>query len=92
MGEPKNSHISTSYIERQNLTVRMHQRRFTRLTNGFSKSLKHHEAAIDLHYYFYNFMKIHMSLRVTPAMEAKVTNRLWTWSDLLTWNGEKKAA
>ncbi|MFN0156616.1 MAG: IS1 family transposase [Bacteroidota bacterium] len=92
MGNPNNDRISTSYVERQNLTVRMQMRRFTRLTNGFSKSVKHHEAAVDLHFFFYNFMRIHSTLRVTPAMEAAVTNRLWSWEDLLTWGAEAKAA
>ncbi|HTY11802.1 MAG TPA: IS1 family transposase [Bacteroidota bacterium] len=84
IGKPKRKRISTSHIERQNLTMRMHMRRFTRLTNGFSKSLEHHKAAVALHFYHYNFMRIHSSLRVTPAMEAHVTNRLWTWEDLFT--------
>ncbi|HUN65814.1 MAG TPA: IS1 family transposase [Bacteroidota bacterium] len=85
-GEPINRHISTSYIERQNLTVRMQSRRFTRLTNGFSKKLRNLQAAVDVHFFYYNFIRIHQSLRVTPAMEAKITNRLWNWIDLLTWD------
>ncbi len=84
MGNPKPERISTSHIERQNLTVRMQCRRFTRLTNGFSKKLSNHEAAIDLHFFSYNFTKIHQTLRVTPAMEAKVTNHIWTWEELLS--------
>lgn len=92
MGSPKNKHISTSYVERQNLTVRMQMRRFTRLTNAFSKKLRNHEAAVDLHFFHYNFMRIHRSLRITPAMEAKITNRLWTWEDLLTWKERRIAA
>lgn len=91
-GQPKMKHVCTSHVESQNLTVRMHSRRFTRLTNGFSKKLRNLEAAVDLHYFFHNFIKIHKSLRVTPAMEAKVTNRLWNWEDLLMWNESAKAA
>jgi IS1 family transposase len=92
IGNPIQKRICTSYIERQNLTVRMQQRRFTRLTNGFSKSLKHHEAAVDLHFFYYNFVRIHQTLRVTPAMEAKITNRLWSWKDLLLSGSEAIAA
>lgn len=91
-GDPIQKRISTSHIERQNMTVRMNCRRFTRLTNAFSKSVPHHEAAVDLHYFAYNFMRIHQTLRVTPAMEAGVTKRLWTWADLLTWNRIAEAA
>ena len=83
IGQPKRKHISTSHIERQNLTMRMQMRRFTRLTNAFSKKLKNLRAAVALHFYHYNIMRIHSSLRVTPAMEARITNRLWTWNDLL---------
>jgi IS1 family transposase len=92
IGNPKRKRISTSHIERQNLTMRMQMRRFTRLTNAFSKSLKHHKAAIALHFFFYNFVRIHETLRVTPAMEANVTNRLWNWADLLTWGTQRIAA
>lgn len=91
-GSPKPRKICTSYIERQNLTVRMQCRRFTRLTNGFSKKLQYHEAAVAIHFFWYNFGRIHQSLRVTPAMEAGITNRLWTWQDLLTWNRQRIAA
>ncbi len=91
-GRPQEERICTSHVESQNLTVRMHSRRFTRLTNGFSRKLRNLEAAVDLHYFFHNFIKIHKTLRVTPAMEAKVTNRLWNWEDLLTWNESAKAA
>ena len=83
IGDPKRFKISTSHVERQNLTMRMSMRRFTRLTNAFSKMLKNLECAVSLHFYHYNFMRIHSSLRVTPAMEAKVTNRVWGWHDLL---------
>lgn len=82
-GRPDPKHISTSYIERQNLTMRMSMRRFTRLTNGFSKKVENHMAAIALHYMYYNFVRIHRSLRVTPAMAANVTNKLWEISDII---------
>ncbi len=83
IGQPERKRISTSHIERQNLTMRMQMRRFTRLTNAFSKKLENLKAAVALHFYHYNFMRIHSSLRVTPAMEAKVTNKIWGWEDLL---------
>lgn len=76
-------HVSTCYVERQNLTMRMHMRRFTRLTNGFSKKLDNHMAAISLHFMFYNFAKIHKTLRVTPAMEAKATDHVWTIEEIV---------
>jgi IS1 family transposase len=91
-GSPKNDHISTSYVERQNLTVRMQMRRFTRLTNGFSKKVRNLEAAVDLHFFMYNFIRVHQTLRVTPAMEANVTDRLWDWGDLLGWQKAANAA
>jgi hypothetical protein len=84
-GAPNRSKISTSYIERQNLTMRMSMRRFTRLTNAFSKKLENLKAAVALHFAHYNFVRIHKTLRVTPAMEAGVTNRLWSIGDLLEW-------
>ena len=74
-GRPDEKHISTSYVERQNLTMRMHMRRFTRLTNGFSKKIENHCHAIALHFVYYNFCKVHKTLRVTPAMEAKLADR-----------------
>lgn len=83
IGKPDEKHISTSYIERQNLTMRMSMRRFTRLTNAFSKKLENHIASIALHCMYYNFVRIHQSLRVTPAMQAGVTNRLWSIEDLI---------
>lgn len=73
-GTPDKKHISTSYVERQNLTMRMHMRRFTRLTNAFSKSLEHHIAAVSLHFMYYNFIRTHQTLRMTPAMAAGVTS------------------
>jgi IS1 family transposase len=82
-GNPDPQHISTSYIERQNLTMRMGMRRFTRLTNGFSKKLENHAASVALHFMHYNFCRIHQTLRVTPAMEAKVTDHVWTIEEML---------
>jgi IS1 family transposase len=83
IGDPDSKHVSTSYIERQNLTMRMQMRRFTRLTNAFSKKIENHIAAIALHYMHYNFVRIHQTLRVTPAMAAGVTNRLWPIDDIV---------
>lgn len=81
-GDPDRYHISTSYVERQNLTMRMQMRRFTRLTNAFSKRIENHAHAVALHFMYYNFARIHKTLRVTPAMEAGVTNKLWTIEDI----------
>jgi IS1 family transposase len=83
IGQPDEKHISTSYIERQNLTMRMSMRRFTRLTNGFSKKLENHEHMLALHYMFYNFARIHRSLRVTPAMEAGLADHVWEIEEIL---------
>jgi len=82
-GNPDHKHISTSYIERQNLTMRMSMRRFTRLTNGFSKKVENLEAAVALHYMHYNFCRIHQSLRVTPAMEAGVSDHVWDLKEVI---------
>ena len=82
-GSPDIEHVSTSYVERQNLTMRMHMRRFTRLTNAFSKKLENHMHAISLYFMFYNFCKIHKSLRVTPSMAAGVSTTLWEISDIV---------
>lgn len=82
-GKPEHKHISTSFVERQNLTMRMGMRRFTRLTNAFSKKLANHEAAIALHYMHYNFARVHQSLRVTPAMEAGVASHVWTLAEIV---------
>lgn len=82
MGEPKLKNISTSYVERQNLTVRMNLRRFTRLTNAFSKKVENHFCAIAFHFMYYNYVRIHKTLRVTPAMQAGLTKKLWTVEDL----------
>jgi transposase-like protein/IS1 family transposase len=83
MGNPDPSKICTSHIERQNLTIRMQMRRLTRLTNGFSKKWENLWAAYCLHFAYYNFCRIHKTLRVTPAMETGITNRVWTLADLL---------
>ena len=82
-GNPDPKHVSTSYVERQNLTMRMSMRRFTRLTNGFSKKLDNHMHALALYFVHYNFCRIHKSLRVTPAMQAGVTDRLWSLEDVI---------
>jgi IS1 family transposase len=82
-GTPDNSKISTSYVERQNLTMRMQIRRFTRLTNAYSKKLENLKAAVALHFAHYNFVRIHSSLRVTPAMAAGITDHLWSISELM---------
>jgi IS1 family transposase len=82
-GNPNMKDVSTSYIERVNLTMRMHMRRFTRLTNGFSKKLENHMHAVSLHFMFYNFCKIHLSLRVTPAMEAGIDDHVWTMEEVI---------
>ncbi len=82
-GNPDPKHISTSYVERQNLTMRMHLRRFTRLTNGFSKKAENHAHAVAIHFMWYNFVKVHQTLRMTPAMAAAVTDRLWEAEDVI---------
>ena len=82
-GDPDPDHISTSYVERQNLTMRMAIRRFTRLTNAFSKKLLNLKMAVALHFAYYNFCRVHSSLRVTPAMEAGITDHVWTIAELL---------
>ncbi len=82
-GNPDYKHISTSRTERQNLTMRMSMRRSTRLTNAFSKKLENHEAAIALHYMYYNFARIHKTLRVTPAMAAGVAGHVWDLSEIV---------
>jgi IS1 family transposase len=82
-GDPFPPMISTSIVERQNLTMRMSMRRFTRLTNGFSKKLENHMHAIALHYMYYNFARIHKTLRCSPAMEAGVSKKLWSIQDIV---------
>jgi IS1 family transposase len=82
-GDPDLAHISTSFVERQNLTMRMSMRRFTRLTNAFSKKLENHVAMIAVHYMNYNFARIHQSLRITPAMAAGVSSHAWEVSEIV---------
>ena len=82
-GRPDFRHISTSHTERQNLTMRMQMRRFTRLTNAFSKKIENHEAAVALHYMHYNFARVHQTLRVTPAMEAGISDHVWTLEEIV---------
>jgi IS1 family transposase len=96
-GNPDPQHVSTSFAERQNWTVRTNMRRYTRLSNGFSRKIQNHEAAVALNYFAYNFIKIHRTLRTSPAMAAGVSNRLWEVSDLVAlWEsyerGEERAA
>jgi hypothetical protein len=83
IGKPDANHISTSFVERQNWSVRTAMRRYTRLSNGFSRKIENHAAAIGLNYFVYNFIKIHRTLRVTPAMAAGVTDRLWDAGELV---------
>ncbi len=82
-GNPDSDHISTSHVERQNLTMRMHMRRFTRLTNGFSKKFENHVWMVALYAVFYNYVKVHKTLRVTPAMEANLMDRVLTFEDIV---------
>ncbi|MGA3171448.1 MAG: IS1 family transposase, partial [Chthoniobacteraceae bacterium] len=82
-GKPDFKHISTSFVERQNLTMRMSMRRFTRLSNGFSKKVENHEHMLALHYMYYNFGRIHQSLRVTPAMEAGIADHVWSLDEII---------
>lgn len=81
-GNPDFKHVSTSYVERQNLTIRMSIRRFTRLTNAFSKKITNHECAVALHFMHYNFARIHKTLRITPAMAAGLCDRVWTLEEI----------
>jgi len=91
-GRPDPKHISTSYVERQNWSVRTAMRRYTRLSNGFSRKIENHAAAVALHYFAYNFIKQHRTLRVSPAMAAGVTDKLWDVSGLVDlWEAEERA-
>jgi hypothetical protein len=96
MGEPDPAHISTSYAERSNLSIRMGLRRFTQLTNAFSKKVKNHVHSLAIYFMHYNFVRIHQSLRATPAMAAGVTNRLWELDDMVrvleAWETEQEKA
>ena len=83
IGNPDLTKVSTSFVERQNLTMRMGMRRFTRLTNGFSKKVENLEYAVSLHFMYYNFVRIHQILRVTPAMRAKVTDHVWSLEEII---------
>ena len=92
-GAPDSEHISTSFVERQNWTVRTNNRRYTRLSNGFSRKLENHAASVALGYFAYNFIKIHRTLRMSPAMAAGVTNRLFEVRDLVAlWEESERAA
>jgi IS1 family transposase len=82
-GDPDPDHISTSYVERQNLTIRMSNRRFTRLTNGFSKKIENHNHAVALHFFHYNFIRRHQSIKTTPAQMAGVADKAWTMIDFV---------
>jgi len=82
-GRPKPEHVSTSFVERQNLTMCMGMRRFTRLTNGFSKKIENHLYAVAIHFMHYNFCRVHKTLRVTPAMEAGIADHIWTMAEML---------
>jgi IS1 family transposase len=81
-GDPDRKHVSTSYVERQNLTMRMSMRRFTRLTNAFSKKVDNHMHALSLYFAFYNFTRIHKTLKVSPAMAAGITDHLWSMEEI----------
>lgn len=83
MGMPDRKHINTSYVERNNLNMRMHMRRFTRLTNAFSKKVENHEYMLAIYYMFYNFCRVHITLRVTPAMEAGISGHVWSIEELV---------
>jgi IS1 family transposase len=89
-GSPDPKHISTSYVERQNLSMRMGMRRFTRLTNGFSKKFENHTHQVALYFMHYNYCRVHSSLRVTPAMEAGLTDHVWTLAELCALLPERK--
>jgi IS1 family transposase len=87
IGSPDPKHVSTSYIERQNLTMRMQMRRFTRLTNAFSKTLENHRHSVALFYMWYNFARVHQTLRVTPAMEAGISSHVWSIEEIVALRG-----
>ncbi len=91
-GNPKWDDISTSHIERQNLTIRMCMKRLTRLTNAYSKKWENLYASLCLYFWHYNFTRVHETLRVTPAMEHGIVKRILTWSDLFNWKQARQAA
>jgi hypothetical protein len=82
-GDPDPRHISTSFVERQNLTMRMSMRRFTRLTNGFSKKVENHGHMLAIYFLYYNFCRVHQTLRVTPAMESGLAHTVWTIENMV---------
>jgi hypothetical protein len=82
-GKPESGHVSTSFVERHNLTIRMGNRRFTRLTNAFSKKVENHEYMLALFFMYYNFCRIHQTLRVTPSIEAGVSNHVWSIDEIV---------
>lgn len=88
-GDPNPAHVSTSYVERQNLSMRMGMRRFTRLTNGFSKKIENHRHMIALYFLYYNFVRVHQTLRVTPAMESGLASQVWSIDDMCALLPEK---
>src|SRR5205823_2435943 len=90
-GDPDRRHVSTSYVERQNLTIRVGMRRFTRLTNGFSKKAENLAHNLALHYMHYNFCRVHQTLRVTPAMEAGIADHVWEIEELIALLDAKEA-
>jgi IS1 family transposase len=92
IGKPEEKHVSTSYAERQNLTMRMSMRRFTRLTNAFSKKYESHCHALALYFVYYNFVRIHKTLKISPAMAAGLTDKLWDWSDVIALIDAKQEA
>jgi len=83
MGNPDGDHISTSYAERMNLQIRMGMRRFTRLTNAHSKKVENHQHALALYFMYYNFARVHQTLRVTPAMQAGVSDQVWSIEEII---------
>ena len=91
-GNPDIDHVSTSYVERNNLTMRMGMRRFTRLTNGFSKKIENLAHAVALHFMHYNFVRIHKTLKTTPAMAAGISNTLWSMNDVVALIDAKEAS
>jgi hypothetical protein len=92
LGTPDPKHIATSFVERNNLTMRMSMRRFTRLTNAFSKKFENHAHSVAIHFMHYNFVRIHQTTRVTPAMAAGVTDKLWELADMVRVLEEWEAA